>query len=154
RPLSAEDVPTRVLLAGGTPEPRLIGFARKSRPRTIRWSLVDAVPIRGADGSLDGALTVFRDVTEEREGETRMRLLAEAGRILGSSLDYEAMLQSLAELTVPELAELCIVHVVDDEGRLRRVASAASDEGIRPLAERIEAPSAVVDSGASFLQPQ
>jgi PAS domain S-box-containing protein len=164
RPLEAKDAPSSALFAGRSAEPRLIGFTRKEQPGSIRWSLVDAVPIRRADGTLDGVLTVFRDVTEERAGETRMRLLAEAGRILGSSLDYEVTLQSLADLTVPELAELCIVHVVDEEGRLRRVASAAVDDELAERSRRFEerwppvegAPGqpAVLESGASFLQPE
>src|SRR4051794_13593179 len=159
-PLDDDDVPSRAVLAGRSAEPRLIGFRRRGQPGRVRWSMVDAVPIRRADGGLDGVLTIFRDVTEEREGEARMRLLAEAGRILVSSLDYEMTLQGLAELTVPHLAELCVVHVVDDEGSLRRVASAAVDERIQTLSSQVESlpdvpgRSAVLESGASFLQPE
>ncbi len=64
------------------------------------------------------------------EAETtarRMEFLAEAGRILSSSLDYEATLAEVARLAVPFLAEYCAVFVEDEEGEpLQRVGSAHS----------------------------
>jgi PAS domain S-box-containing protein len=60
------------------------------------------------------------------EAGDRMRFLAEASRVLSSSLDSEVVLQGLADLVVPALGDVCLVHlVIDDE--LRLVAAAHRD---------------------------
>ncbi|WP_187770761.1 ATP-binding protein [Cognatilysobacter lacus] len=53
----------------------------------------------------------------------RLDVLARAGEVLASSLDYEITLQHVAQLCVPELGDLCVVDVVEN-GVLRRVATA------------------------------
>ncbi len=163
RPLPSDQVPSRAVLAGEPSEPRIIGFRHAGRANYVRWSMVSAVPITRKDGSLDGVINIFRDITEERAGESRIRLLAEAGRILGSSLDFEATLQSVAELAVPALADLCIVHVLGEDGKLRRVASAAADDDLARRSLDFEqrwppqsgAPGApaVAATGESFFEP-
>ena len=50
--------------------------------------------------------------------------LAEAGRVLGASLDYRQTLQGLSELGLGIFGEACLVGLVDDGGRLRIVAGA------------------------------
>ena len=57
----------------------------------------------------------------------RLEILAKAGVVLGSSLDYEDTLQHLADLVVPKLADWCIVHIPDEAGVLRSVAVAHSN---------------------------
>ena len=58
----------------------------------------------------------------EEAGE-RMRFLAEASRVLSSSLDYEVTLQELARLAVPEVADVCLVHLLEGDD-LRLVVAA------------------------------
>ena len=89
-----------------------------------------------------------REVEGEREvllrraeaSRERAALLAEASRLLASSLDYEGMLQRLARLLVPALADLCVIDVTDDDGEIRRLtavhADPAKDEAARELARR------------------
>lgn len=57
----------------------------------------------------------------------RFRFLAEAGTILGSSLDIERTLRSLTRLTVPRIADWCSLDLVEPHGGLRRVEVAHSD---------------------------
>ena len=57
----------------------------------------------------------------------RLEILAKAGAVLGSSLDYEVTLQHLADLVVPKLADWCAVHIPDETGVLRSVAVAHSN---------------------------
>lgn len=57
----------------------------------------------------------------------RFRFLAEAGTILGSSLDIERTLRSLTRLTVPRIADWCSLDLVESHGGLRRVEVAHSD---------------------------
>jgi len=66
-----------------------------------------------------------RDAAEQ--AERRATFLADAGAALASSLDYEQTLRTVASLAVPRIADWCIVDVVDEDGRIRRVADAATD---------------------------
>ena len=68
----------------------------------------------------------------------RARLLAEASRVLASSLDLDATLTSLTRVIVPALADWCAVHLVQAQGAIRRVATAAADPTKADLAERIQ----------------
>jgi PAS domain S-box-containing protein len=77
------------------------------------------------DGTVEGAIVILRDASEQKAGDDRLRFLAEASTVLGASLDYDATLKSLARLVVPQLADCCLVDVADvGDGTLRRVATA------------------------------
>jgi K+-sensing histidine kinase KdpD len=66
------------------------------------------------------------------EARRRLAFLAEASAVLGSSLDYERTLQSVAELALPHIADGCVVDMAIEDGQLRRVAVAHPDpEGVR-----------------------
>jgi signal transduction histidine kinase/DNA-binding response OmpR family regulator len=61
------------------------------------------------------------------ESERRAAFLAEASRLLASSLEYEATLQRVAQLTVPEVSDYCAVSMVKDDGELHCLAVAHYD---------------------------
>lgn len=93
-------------------------------------------PIVGPDGQIAGASSIARDITEQHRAENALRLLAEAGEVLGTSLDYQATLASVADLIVPGLADWCAVNMVDDAGKQTQIALAHSDpEKIRWVIE-------------------
>lgn len=52
----------------------------------------------------------------ELEARERLALLAEASRLLASSLDNEATLAVVAKLVVPDVADVCLAYVQRDEG--------------------------------------
>jgi PAS domain S-box-containing protein len=58
---------------------------------------------------------------------TLATFLAEAGRILGSSLDSTATLRQIAELIVPRIADWCAIDLLDPGGALTSVAVAHRD---------------------------
>ncbi|NVJ06782.1 GAF domain-containing protein [Myxococcus sp. AM001] len=58
------------------------------------------------------------------DAEERLAFLASAGELLASSLDSGTVLQRLAELAVPLLADWCAVDVLMADGRVERVAAA------------------------------
>lgn len=70
-----------------------------------------------------------RDLAAVQASEERWRLLARAGTILASSLDLEETLASLARTMVPDLADFCVLFLVDDDGKLRSHAVAHADHG-------------------------
>jgi signal transduction histidine kinase/ActR/RegA family two-component response regulator len=57
--------------------------------------------------------------------------------VLGSSLDYETTLEGLAQLAVAALADYCLIDLVDDDGRVRRVAATHRDPALQPVASRL-----------------
>src|SRR5262249_55640109 len=68
-----------------------------------------------------------------------LRFLAEASRELSSSLDYETTLNNVAALAVPAIADICVVDILDGDGKLRRLsvvlADPAGTERTRQLGE-------------------
>ena len=57
----------------------------------------------------------------------RLALLASVGPVLYSSLDYEAMLERITRLSVPELADWCLVDIVEEDGTVNQLAAAHAD---------------------------
>jgi signal transduction histidine kinase len=62
----------------------------------------------------------------QREAE-RLRFLAEASHLLGSTLDYTETLRRLTRLAVPRLADWCAIFMADDHGELQPVEVAHAD---------------------------
>jgi signal transduction histidine kinase len=62
----------------------------------------------------DGVTLVFQDVTARRRAQDASSFLAEASRLLASSLDYAATLRAVAEAAVPRLGDWCAVDIVTD----------------------------------------
>jgi hypothetical protein len=57
----------------------------------------------------------------------RLALLASVGPVLYSSLDYGATLEGIARLAVPELADWCLVDIVEEDGSVNQLAAAHAD---------------------------
>lgn len=57
----------------------------------------------------------------------RMAFLAQAWIALDGSVDYRETLERLAALVVPELAQLAVVDLADEESQLRTAVAAAED---------------------------
>ena len=116
-------------------------------------------PVR-RDGRVVGAVVRFTDVTEQKRAADGLQLLAKSGRVLSSSLEVEETLEAIARLAVPELSELVMVDVIEEDG-IRRVAATHADERVSALFERARGypprlgdggPQAqVIETGASIL---
>jgi signal transduction histidine kinase len=63
-----------------------------------------------------------QDVAAGMLVEEHLPFLAAASDILGSSLDYETELERVARLTVPALADWCVVDLLGEDGCLHRLA--------------------------------
>jgi GAF domain-containing protein len=82
---------------------------------------------------VSGAMERARLLEGERAARERLDLLAEAGRVLATSLDYETTLRRLAGLALPLLGDVGIVDVLEGEG-VRRLVTTSSPELARPAA--------------------
>src|SRR5207245_2178134 len=67
----------------------------------------------------------------------RWRFLADASAALDTSIDYEQTLANTVRLAVPEVADYCVVILVDDDGSTRWADSAHRDPGKRGLLESL-----------------
>jgi serine phosphatase RsbU (regulator of sigma subunit)/PAS domain-containing protein len=130
---------------------------------SLRWreSRVHVVSEDGRPAVLVGLVI---DTDDRRRRELAAEYLARASLALSETLDVRATLQHVAELALPELADWCAVHIVDDGGRAEQVAVAHPDPEREHLARRLQeryprspdAPTgvpAVVRSGRSELYP-
>ena len=128
-PTSLADVQTAVA-ATGRWEGELVDTCRDGREITVasRWSLQ-----RDTTGQPSAVLEIIRDVTEQKRNERALRLLADASEQLGTSLEYEATLQTIARLLVPALADYCLIDVLGEDGLLHRLAAAHVDPVKEPL---------------------
>jgi signal transduction histidine kinase len=70
-------------------------------------------------------------------GAQRLRFLAEASRLLAESIDYEATLKTVARLAVPDIADWCVVDLLQADGTLARVAIEHRDPVRLELAHRL-----------------
>jgi len=126
-------------------------FAAKSGG--YRWLGWTAAPF-----AAEGLVYIFaRDLTERRHAEEervklireqtaraaaeaserRSTFLAEAGVALTSSLDVGETLSKLVRLAVPTLADWCVIDVLDEHGRPRRLAVGHAPED-QALAEQVK----------------
>lgn len=136
-PLRVEDLPGRRLLSGEAEPAPLVVRAVDKRTGRVDWRVTKASGVYGSDGELKLVVNVIEDITEVKRAELAQRMLARAGELLSSSLDYERTLQQVAELAVPELADWCAVSMPDGHGLVRSVAVAHVDPEKAAFARRI-----------------
>jgi PAS domain S-box-containing protein len=77
------------------------------------------------------------DPAVEADDVALARFLAEAGRIVGSSLDSAATLRQVAELIVPGVADWCAMDLLDADGKLNSIAVSHRDPDRVRLVERL-----------------
>ncbi len=87
-------------------------FPMRGKNGWFRWFLTRAVPIRDADGNVVRWFGTNTDVTAQR-------CLSEATKLLHATLDYRDTLERLAQVAVPDLADWCVVDILEDTGPCR-----------------------------------
>ncbi|NHC36261.1 PAS domain S-box protein [Scytonema millei VB511283] len=105
------DVELDLVIKEGTPPVKLLG---------------NAAPLFDEQGQCRGSIGAFVDITERKRIEEQERFLVEASNILAASLDYQTILNNLAQLSVPQLADWCSIHILETDGSIRQVSVAHS----------------------------
>ena len=80
---------------------------------------------RAAEAARDAAENARLQLEQEKQSRD---LLAEASRVLASTLDYERTLETVARLTVGHLADWCAVDLVQPGGGIRQAVVSHVDE--------------------------
>lgn len=118
---------------------------RLRKDGTRFWANVIITALRDERGALRGFAKVTRDMTERKRAEAavhqanaelekrvndrtfKLSFLAEASKLLASSLNYETTLQRVAQLIVPQLADWCSVYILENSHKPKQVALAHAD---------------------------
>lgn len=112
---------------------RRITGRRKSGEEFAAYAVVSMLEVEGEKIYT----SVIRDLTEQQRHEAEQEILAEAGRALTASLDYEETLRNIARLVVHDLADFCVIDIRGEDGQLRRLAAAARDPAKEDLVDRL-----------------
>jgi len=138
RELGLQSMPDRRLFAGEDPEPLLVRNVVRATGEE-RWLIARSSPILDPEsGRILYAVNVFENITEVKRAQLAERFMAEASRVLASSLDYVETLQRIARLAVPQIADWCAVDVLGGRGEIERVAVHHSDPSRIALAEELD----------------
>ncbi|MFL6093836.1 MAG: SpoIIE family protein phosphatase, partial [Blastococcus sp.] len=95
-----------------------------------RWYEVRAVPVES------GLSLYFTEVTDRRQAQDRLAMLAQVSAELAGALDVDEAVRRIPGIVVPALGQGCLVTVVDDDGRPRAVSSWHADPARREALSR------------------
>jgi PAS domain S-box-containing protein len=136
--LDLDSMPARRLFRG-EPAPALLVRNIVRATGEERWVVVRASPIFDPETSeMTYAANVFEDVTQVKRAQLAEAFMAQASRVLASSLDYGETLRRIARLAAGELADWCAVDVLGERGQLERVAVHHNDPQKLALAEQLD----------------
>ncbi|MEP7188937.1 MAG: histidine kinase N-terminal 7TM domain-containing protein, partial [Roseiflexaceae bacterium] len=120
-------------------QPDMCEYRIITKQGQVRWMRDYARPIWDAEHTrVVRILGAAQDITKHKHAETTQHFLAEASKLLASSLDYETTLVHVAQLAIPQLADWCMIHLIDDNYALRRVALTFADPAKQPLADELQ----------------
>jgi len=149
----------RVARKPGVSAPVVLRF--RHRDGTYRWLEVTPTNLFH-EPTIAGIVVNCRDITERHQAEYNLWFLAETSAVLGTSLDMETTLGSIARLVVMNLADMCIVDIVDETGEAEAFAvSHRHSEAERRISRfrtgspltrsSLQAPAFVLRTGISIL---
>jgi PAS domain S-box-containing protein len=92
-----------------------------------RWFLNEIRPVPHARGGITEWVGACTDIHDQKLNEERERFLAEVGSALAESLTDEAGIARAVRLAVRNIAEMCVMDVIEGDGETHRVVAAHSD---------------------------
>ena len=122
------------------------------------WNELYVSPVQDEEGKLTNFVGIQNDITQRRrteeerdlllvkeqlaraeavEARRRLALLAAAGPALSASLDYEETLEGITRLLVPDLADWCLLDIVEDDGSINQLAAAHAEREKEDLLKRL-----------------
>lgn len=137
QPMAPDRLPGRRALRGEPDEEALVRFRVRATGKE-HWAMVRPTLVRDSNGAPRYVISAFHDVTDLKVTEGQLQLLADAGAILGRTTNYQETLNELAFMVVRNLADWCVVDVVEPMGGPRRVAVAHVDPAKLQLAAEVQ----------------
>jgi signal transduction histidine kinase len=136
-PLPLDEVPGRRALRGLVDPPRVLRF-RVIETGEERWSVVTSQAVFNQAGQIELVVNIFHEITDLKRAELSQGLLAHAGILLESPLNYETRLSNIARLVVPDLADWCAIDLGTASGPLQRLAVVHIDPAKIELARELQ----------------
>jgi PAS domain S-box-containing protein len=109
---------------------------KRSSDGTYRWHLYRGLPVKNEEGNVERWFGTGTDIDDQVRSGLTQKYLAEAGALLGSSLDYETTLKNIANMAVPGFADWAAVDLVK-ENKIVRLAVAHKDPSKIKLAKEL-----------------
>ena len=101
----------------------------------LRWRERHVGPLRGPDGEVDAVAVASRDIDDRKKAEGRLELLSRLGA-LAETMEHENIIGAMAHLSIPELADWCLINVIEN-GDSPRKTIAHRDPNKAALAEEL-----------------
>lgn len=102
-------------------------------PDGTRYYQRKLVPEYNSAGLITSVLSVARDISEVHRAEHRFQFLAELNGVISTSLDAQTIYDSAARCIVSFIADVCLIHILDAQDSVQRVAADAVDENNRAI---------------------
>lgn len=102
-------------------------FRLRRHDSEYRWHLSRATPSKDVNGKVQHWYGTNTDIHDQKVAGQRAAFLARASHALNSSLNVNQILNELAKVAVPEVADWCSIRMKDPNGQLEQVAVAHSD---------------------------
>ncbi len=96
-----------------------IEYRLRDKTGEYKWFLARALPIKNRYGFIKRWFGTCTDIHEQKLLLEAQIFLAEAGKVLSSSLDYRKTLERVAHLAVPHIADWCSIELLEN-GELGR----------------------------------
>jgi signal transduction histidine kinase/GAF domain-containing protein len=143
---------------------RPVGLLAAHSRQARTFTSDDVLFLRGIANVVAAACARYEAERARARSDRQLQFLAGASHALASSLDPEQTMAELARLVVPQLADWCVIHLLEDD-RLVPVALANADPDKaaagREVQERFPVdmdapagPATVIRSGRSMLVPE
>ncbi|WP_010585121.1 hybrid sensor histidine kinase/response regulator [Schlesneria paludicola] len=105
--------------------------------RSVHWTAAKGKVLVGTDGRPERMIGVCMDINQRKRSEQTARFLAETSAALTTLGEIDSTLQNVASLVVPGFADWITIDLLEDNGRLRRVAVAHDNPAKVELANEI-----------------
>lgn len=94
---------------------------------TIHYLATRAKILRDIKGKALKLIGVNIDITGRKKVENNLMFISKVSKVLSSTLDYKKVLDYIAKLSVPEIADWCGISMRTEDGRIDQVAVAHTD---------------------------
>jgi PAS domain S-box-containing protein len=130
-------VPPEIVIGRPIEELKQLGHRRETFEMTVGGRLKEGRfnSIYGENGQVAAVSLVIRDIHNRQLAQTRLNLLIKLNALVGI-LEHDELADALARVAVPELADWCAIHFIE-QGRIARSFLAHRDPSKAALREAL-----------------
>src|SRR5258708_6205996 len=137
KPIAFERLPGRKTLNKRTSQAKTVRFHSLNSKKEY-WTHIESQPFDDEQNKFSGVINTFYDVTESKKREVANQFLNEMSKELSSALTYETRLKRFSELIMNNLAEGCLIDLIDNDGHLNPVTIDHTDSKKMEWLQRIQ----------------